>query len=119
MENNDFLYFADVNRSSNVLTIFEKATSGTRIFNNLTESPDYLVTNKFDIIEFSNEYLNATYGSGCGWWKRFMGSCIVGGTRDTDLDGNCVEYDVKQEYLFGWKIGEPYVDTMSGQPCAD
>lgn len=81
LENNDFLYFADVNRSSNVLTIFEKATSQTVIYENLTEEIDYLNTNKFDFIEYSPEY--TTYGSGWkffGWgsWKK-VGGCDESG----------------------------------------
>src|SRR5690606_8943878 len=73
IENNDFLYFADVNRTTNVLTTYEETTDEVLTFNNLLESPDYLDTDKFDFIEYSPEY--TTYGSGCGFWKKVWGRC--------------------------------------------
>src|SRR5690606_41909992 len=40
VENNEFLYFADVNRSTNVLTTYENITGALETFSNLLESTD-------------------------------------------------------------------------------
>lgn len=110
----------DVNRHTNILTSYHALRNETITFANLLESPNYLSTDKFDLITYSQEAMNTTLGSGCGWWKRLMGSCKVSVYRDINDDGSgCVEYDVKQEYLLGFQIGKPYVDTYNERPCVD
>lgn len=108
VENYDFLYFVDVNRTTNILTSFEAATSETKIFNNIAESPQYLPTDKFDFIEFSEEAMNTTYAeSSCGWWRRLLGQCwkdeerpISGGGPNGE-GGGCMTYRVYTNYFFG------------------
>ncbi|WLD24391.1 hypothetical protein NU10_03025 [Flavobacterium dauae] len=124
VENNDFLYFADVDRSSNVLTTFEKATSETRVFNNLLESPDYLDTDKFDFIEYSPEYTNTTYGSDCGFWSRLLGKCVeerkdyVPGSGPNGEGGGCITQQRTTYYfLFIFKQSTGWLPTGGIGPC--
>lgn len=81
LENNEFLYFLDINRTTDVLTTYEKITEKVLIFNNLIEFPEYLETDKFDFIEYSPEY--TTYGSDWrffGWGKyKKVGGCDEAG----------------------------------------
>src|SRR5690606_3609375 len=115
VENNDFLYFLDVDRDTDILTTFEETTDEVLTFNNLLESPDYLDTDKFDFIEYSQDYM--TYGSGCGFWKKVWGSCITRYWYEIGNDDGCTEYPVRQDYFLGMRMGPEYVDTMNGRPC--
>lgn len=103
LENNDFLYFVDVNRSTDVLTTYEKITHKTLIFNNLTTSPDYRLTDKFDFIKFSTEYM--TYGSGCGFLKKLWGRCEWHRTDPIPgSPGYCMDKILVREYRLGFEM---------------
>ncbi len=116
LENNDFLYFADVDRSLNKLTTFEKATSEIFIFENLTESPDYITTNKFDFIEFSPEYV--TYGSGCSFWKKIWGTCESYSDPDDLGNGQCGQYHNVTKYRLGKVVSTEGSNYVTG-PCSE
>lgn len=117
VENNDFLYFADVNRSTDVLTIYEKSTGETIITDNLMESPDYLSTNKFDVIEHSSQYV--TQSVPCGFWTKMMGKCefqrrqFIPGP-----DGSCSwgVYDVSIKFFLFIPYGGKE-DYNHNEPC--
>lgn len=104
VENNEFLYFADVNRSTNVLTTYENITGALETFSNLLESTDYLDTDKFDFIEYSPEY--TTHSSGCGILKKIWGKCewYKKGQPIAGSQGYCMDYILVKEYRLGFEM---------------
>nr|WP_298001178.1 hypothetical protein [uncultured Flavobacterium sp.] len=114
VENNEFLYFADVNRNTNVLTTYENITGELETFSNLLESTDYLDTDKFDFIEYSPEYMT-TYGSGCGFWKKIWGECTTYGNITDIGNGMCGQSSITITYRLGFMVEmEPHYNTF---PC--
>lgn len=112
----EFLYFADVDRNNDILTIFDVKENKNTVIKNLEKTEDYLVTDKFDFIKYSNDYI--TTASNCGWWKRLWGSCENGQLiEEVDESGGCVLYPVKQDYFLFFKAGREYLDIMDPRPC--
>lgn len=70
----EFLYFADVDRESDILTTYDSNTKKQEIFTNLDKVENYLTTDKFDFIKYADE--NIILGSGCSFWQRLWGTCI-------------------------------------------
>lgn len=75
LNNGEFLYFADVDRDNDVLTIFDSRENKTSSFNNLRSSADYLATDKFDFVTYSADYLTISAKKDCNFWKRLFGKC--------------------------------------------
>ena len=124
VENNEFLYFADVNRNTNVLTTYENITGELETFSNLLESTDYLDTDKFDFIEYSPEYTNTTYGSDCGFWNKLLGKCVeerkdyVPGGGPNGEGGGCITKQRTTHYfLFIFKQSTGWLPTSGIGPC--
>lgn len=70
----EFLYFADVDRESDILTTYDSNTKKQEIFTNLHKVENYLTADKFDFIRYADE--NTILGSGCSFWQRLWGTCI-------------------------------------------
>ncbi|SEH79950.1 hypothetical protein SAMN02927937_01502 [Paenimyroides aquimaris] len=115
VENNDFLYFLDVDRDTDILTTFEETTDEVLTFNNLLESPDYLDTDKFDFIEYSQDYM--TTSGDCGFWKKVWGKCTFYGNINPIGNGLCSQTSTTVTYRLG-KIAntEPNHNTF---PCPE
>jgi len=124
VENYDFLYFVDVDRTNNVLKGYEAATAQTTVFNNIEESPEYLATDKFDFITYSPDAMNTTYGTGCscGFWKRMFGSCSEYKTEvypGGGIDGGpgCQKFKNEKSHFLGLTFGDGWLPTTGINPC--
>lgn len=92
VENYDFLYFLDVDRTNNVLKGYEAATAETTVFNNIEASPEYLATDKFDFITYSPASINTIYKkSDCNFWKKLWGTCTTYMDPSYLGDGDCTQ----------------------------
>lgn len=109
----DFLYFADVDRVNDVLTTYEASTAIQEVFDNLLESEDYLITDKFDFIEYSPEY--TTYGSDCNFLKKLWGKCTTHGPVHEIGMGLCGQSSNTTTYRLGFATKtDPNYNTF---PC--
>src|SRR5690606_3549872 len=121
LNNGDFLYFADVDRNNDILTIFDSKESKTSSFNNLRTSNDYLVTEKFDFIKYSNDYVTVASKKYCGFWKKVWCNCTKKVERpvygaDGEVTG-CITYWTKTSYFLGMVADVDY-DISGIHPCS-
>lgn len=75
LENNNFLYFVDVDRTKDEMTTYEVSTQKTEKFTDLINNVEYINSDKFDFIKYGDT--KTTYRSGCGFWKKLWGKCIT------------------------------------------
>jgi len=96
-----FLFFADVNREKDVLTVYDANTDKQEIFSNLTKNEDYKTTQKFDFIKFTPQKVTAA--KGCGFWKKVWGSCTFHriGVPVEGSPGYCADYSIRNTYFLG------------------
>lgn len=98
-----FLFFADVNREKDVLTTYDANTDKQEIFSNLTNSKDYLTTEKFDFIKYTNQKVTAA--KGCGFWKKVWGRCEWYRTEPIEgSPGYCIDTILVIEYRLGFAL---------------
>ena len=74
MENEEFIYFINVDREEYVIDLVDIANDEEIRFNNINENENYLRTNEFDFIEIANDYANQTEGKFWGW-EQWNGPC--------------------------------------------
>gem|GEM_PF-939902 len=96
-----FLFFADVNREKDVLTVYDAITDKQEIFSNLTKNEDYKTSEKFDFIKYANQKVTAV--KGCGFWKKVWGSCTFHriGVPVEGSPGYCADYSIRNTYFLG------------------
>ncbi|AWA31125.1 hypothetical protein HYN48_14065 [Flavobacterium magnum] len=98
-ETNDFLFFADVDRTDFKLTTFEPKSNPTKIFENINELDKYLSTDEFDLIKVIDapEYVPPTEGEPVALKIKYTyGSQFIG------VDGLCHQGVYQANYLFGF-----------------
>ena len=120
LNSGEFLYFTDVDRTEDVLTTYEKNTTETLTFTNLIESPDYLITDKFDFIEYSQSYMT-TYGKNCNcsFWRKLWGNCdrevekrpVTGGS------GGCMTWTKQDSHFLGFTLGDTWLPSSGIVDC--
>lgn len=109
----DFLYFVDVDRESDVLTTYEVSGTIQEIFDDLLEYEDYLLTDKFDFIEYSEQYMIAT--ADCNFGKKLWGKCTTYGNPTYLGNGLCGQSSTTTTYRLGLVTKrDPNYDTY---PC--
>tara|TARA_B100000378_G_C18052572_1_gene413609 strand:+ start:1820 stop:2470 length:651 start_codon:yes stop_codon:yes gene_type:complete len=74
LENEEFIYFINVDREEYVIDLVDIANDEEIRFNNINENENYLRTNEFDFIEIANDYANQTEGKFWGW-EQWNGPC--------------------------------------------
>ena len=117
----EFLYFADVDRDNDEMIVFDAVENKSTTFSNLRESKDYLATDKFDFIKYSNEYATRASKKDCGFWKRLWGKCTTVEKRPVrgiggEIQG-CHTWTITRHYAFFTEVSEPDIHISSLQPC--
>lgn len=98
-----FLFFADVNREKDILTVYDAKMNTNEIFSNLSKNEDYKITQKFDFIKYANQ--KVTTAKGCGFWQKVWGSCSFTVTKPVSgSPGWCVDYTSRNKYFLGFII---------------
>jgi len=102
--NNDFLYFIDVDRVSLKLTSVKIDSSETMLFNNINEFDKYISTNKLDYIKIAEDLNNdPSLETGKFWGSQLSwGSCGP----NTDGSAGCFRGEYSTYYVF-WIGGKP------------
>lgn len=100
LENNNFLYFVDVDRTKDEMTTYEVSTQKTEKFTDLINNVEYINSDKFDFINI--DHSKTTYGNGCGFWKKMWGDCTETITRPIEgSPGKYMQYTRTNKYFLG------------------
>lgn len=114
LENNNFLYFVDVDRTKDEMTTYEVSTQKTEKFTDLINNVEYINSDKFDFINI--DYSKTTYGSGCGFWKKLWGDCTtVHPIREVTGSDLCTQTTTTVTYRLFQKVDTK--NTFEVKPC--
>jgi len=118
VETNEFLLFADVDKSSNVLTVYDNLEYKTVKFDNLRSSENYLSTDKFDFVKYTGQNV-VTAKEGCGFWKKLWGTCVSDPWTEGAGIGLCMDYNkITRYFLFQPQPGSIDKNPISvAYPC--
>lgn len=115
LSSDEFLYFIDVNRMSNVMRAYSVSTGQLEVFGNLMDQPNYLASEKFDFIKYAPKNI-AAKDSDCGFWKKLFGTCTKYSPPTKNPNGDCTQQVYTVRYI-AFEISSSYGHHMVTGPC--